>query len=61
MGHYDSCRDETWAKKDTVCSGNKIKDKKKKKKFDGKHEWDNQGGGYGVSTCKHCTERIYWT
>ncbi len=61
MGHYDSCRDETWVEWDTPCSGSKIKDKKKKKKFNKKHNWDSQGGGYGVCTCEYCNKIIYWT
>ena len=61
MGHYDSCRNETWALKDTECSGDKIKDKQKKKKFNKKHKWDNQGGGYGVATCAYCKQKIFWT
>lgn len=61
MGHYDSCREETWSLQKTKCSGDKIKSKKKKDKFNGVHEWDFQGGGYGVCTCKNCNVIIYWT
>jgi len=49
MGHYDSCRDETWAVKDTKCS--KAKDKK--------HKWVEES--YGIQQCKHCKHVIYYT
>lgn len=60
MGHYDSCREETWKPMETKCSGNKLKGKEKKT-FNGDHKWDMQGGGYGVCTCKYCDKVIYWT
>lgn len=44
---------------DTPCSGNKIKDKKKKKLFDKKHEWYDSA--YGIRSCKHCDVTIYYT
>lgn len=51
MGHYDSCRDETWKLKDTKCTGKKAKK--------GEHVWKDEG--HGVQTCKHCKKTIYYT
>lgn len=52
MGHYDSCRDETWALKDTKC-------KSKKSKKDKEHLWEDHG--HGVQICKYCKKTIYYT
>lgn len=53
MGHYDSCREETYDGLRAKCYFSKS----------GKHDYDPQGGGYGVGICKNegCNLRIYWT
>jgi hypothetical protein len=53
MGHYDSCREGTFDALETKCEFSE----------NGKHDYDPQGGGYGVGTCKNekCDLRIFWT
>ena len=53
MGHYDSCRDETYDVLKSKCKYSK----------DGKHDYDAQGGGYGVGTCRNkgCDLTVFWT
>lgn len=58
MGHYDSCRDETWSVKDTRCSGKNLS-KEKLKKFKGDHDWKNIT--YGIQQCINCDHTIYYT
>lgn len=60
MGHYDSCRDETWAPKKVKCTGKLIKSgSKKEKEFDGEHNWKETS--YGVQTCTNCGHTIFYT
>lgn len=51
MGHYDSCRDETWKIKETKCPKSKKKNKD--------HSWKDEG--HGVQVCTYCKHTIYYT
>jgi DNA-directed RNA polymerase subunit RPC12/RpoP len=64
MGHYDSCRDETWSVKGTKCSGKLLlKENKWKHKFvnefKGEHKWVESG--YGIQKCEYCGHTIFYT